>query len=403
MRGSDHDGDSPLRSVLAAAAHRVRHPAAPLAHFVADSDQLPEDFGGDGDGCEDLDLPPAALEEARQRRAALVVAATGIIDRSIDDLRELDFGDDGLPDPDQAEESFVFERFPARHRASYDEPFFRNVLVTVVKVAQDLAHPNGEPAACTAEEIVRDAVIDEALGLCEAAGLGQPWLHPSETLLEDTDFAYLFAADMDGIEDDPALQAGLGAHIPTVHDWFTPFNPDRTVHPYTETAPSGSNEAHDLRIRLRGRPDEPEDDSLADTVIDAPARLAGIDAASQVVALARRAAERHDPDLWIADPSDPEQSFAALVQAATRSEAGSGWLCWEPHQHADTIRTDPVVALHPHRHFPIGPDTPWVDAAIGTGHYLAVPLTCVVSYRPDPAVRHRWNAAARNLLHRDDQ
>ena len=109
--------------------------AAPLAHFVADSDQLPEDFGGDG--CEDLDLPPAALEEARQRRAALVVAATGIIDRGIDDLRELDFGDDGLPDPDQAEESFVFERFPARHRASYDEPFFRNVLVTVVKVAQE--------------------------------------------------------------------------------------------------------------------------------------------------------------------------------------------------------------------------------------------------------------------------
>jgi len=165
MRGSDHDGDSPLRSVLAAAAHRVRHPAAPLAHFVADADQLPEDFDGDGDGCEDLDLPPAALEEARQRRAALVVAATGIIDRSIDDLRELDFGDDGLPDPDQAEESFVFERFPARHRAGYDEVFFRNVLVTVVKVAHDLADPHGEPAACTAEEIVRDAVIDEALGL----------------------------------------------------------------------------------------------------------------------------------------------------------------------------------------------------------------------------------------------
>lgn len=196
MRGSDHDEVSLLRPVLAATAHRARHPAAPLAHFAADPVELLEDFDGEDEA--DLDLPPAALEEARRRQAALLVAATGIIDRCIDDLRELEFGDDGLPDPDQAEESFVFERFPARHRASYDEVFFRKVLVTVVKVAQDLADPNGEPAACTAEEIVRDAVIDEALRLCEAAGLGRPWLHPSETLLEDTDFEYLFAADMDG-------------------------------------------------------------------------------------------------------------------------------------------------------------------------------------------------------------
>jgi hypothetical protein len=208
---------------------------------------------------------------------------------------------------------------------------------------------------------------------------------------------------MDGIEDDPALQAGLGAYIPTVHDWFTPFNPDRIVHPYTETAPSGRNEAHDLRARLRGRPDEHQDDPLSHAVLDAPATLAGFDAGSEVVELARRAADRDDPDLWIADATDPEQSFAALVRAAARSEAGAGWLCWEPHQHADTVRTDPVVALHPHRHFPIGADTPWVDAAIGTGHYLAVPLTCVVSYRPDPAVRHRWNAAASNLIDGADQ
>ncbi len=61
------------------------------------------------------------------------------------------------------------------------------------------------------------------------------------------------------------------------------------------------------------------------------------------------------------------------------------------------------MALHPRRLFPIGADTPWVDAAIGTGHYLAVPLTCVVSYRPDPAVRHRWNAGASNLIDGADQ
>lgn len=394
MDGAEDQAEQDMRAVLAAEAGRLRHPATGLAHFLADVGDLPEDYAG---GEQDEDLPglgiaAEALEEARLRRAALIVAANQVIDRCVYDLADLEFDEDGRPDPDDAEDTFVFDRFPARYRSAYDSRFFRKVLVTAVKVAYDLADPDGGPPACIAEEIVRAAVIDEAAGLCDLAGLGQPWMHPTETLLEDTDFQYLFDETTDGLENDPALQAGLGIWVPGIEDWFTPFNPDRIVHPYTETTHSRGAEAHDLRRRLRSMEDAEHDALFAADVIDAPRPLAGLAAGSEVVELARRAATQdRDADLWIADPTNPEESFAELVRASTLTEAGGGWLCWEPHQDADTVRTDPVVALHPHRHFPIGDDTLWVDAAMGIGHYLAIPLGHVVSYRPDPDVRHRWS------------
>lgn len=86
---------------------------------------------------------------------------------------------------------------------------------------------------------------------------------------------------------------------------------------------------------------------------------------------------------WVAEEADPERSFAALVTAAAASE-GSGWLEWEPRFGADSIRTEPVIALTAHRHFPVGEDEPWVHASIGGGRFLAIPLRFVVSYRQIP-------------------
>ena len=96
-------------------------------------------------------------------------------------------------------------------------------------------------------------------------------------------------------------------------------------------------------------------------------------------------------------PRCPERSFAALVTAASGGY-GSGWLEWEPYDGADTVRADPVIFLAPHRHFPVGDDQPWVDAAIGTGPVLAIPLRFVVSYRPDPQVRQLWAQRTSNPL-----
>jgi hypothetical protein len=85
------------------------------------------------------------------------------------------------------------------------------------------------------------------------------------------------------------------------------------------------------------------------------------------------------------------------VAAVSRTDEGSGWPTWEPHEGADTIRTDAVVFFAPHRHFPLGDDEPWADAALGGGCLVGVPLKYVVNYRTDPQVRRRWNDAFANL------
>lgn len=378
-----------LRRELAAASGRVRHPALPLHVFV-------EDLGSDDDLLDEEGsvwiVPDRDREPAHGRRGALIAAADQIIDMCIDDLQYLDFETDGLPDPDEADDSFVYSYFPRRHRHAYNERFFRNVLVCAVKVAQDLADPDGGLAACTAEEIVRNAVVERALALCEQAGVGAPALHPTEFLLEDVDFEYLYDADMDGVENDQALQVGLGIHVPAVEDWFAPFNDERVVHPYAETERVARYALHDLRRRLDRDNDDPS--ILRSTALrDSADPLSGLAPISEVVALARRTENRRDPDLWVADENDPEGSFSELVRTSTLSEHGSGWISWEPHEAADTIRTDRVITFSPHRHFPVGRDEPWAEAAIGIGRIVAIPLSAIVSYRPDPDVYRRWNEA----------
>lgn len=375
-------------SRLLAAAGKARHPGLSLARFVADAGVLPED----GDFSDD-DVPPGERESARLRRAALIVAAADAVDRCIDDLQLIEFGDDRLPDAEDAEDSFVYEWFPGRHRRAYDEEFFRKVLVTAVQVAADLADPAGGDASCTAEEIVRHAVGMIAGEICAAAGLGEPWLSPDEYLLEDSDFEFLYGEDMDGLEDDPGAQAAMGIEVRPPRDWFTPFNSSRVVHPYAETPP-GTAALHDLYQRLG--PDDDPRVSLAGGIADAPAPLASMAAGSEIVALMRQAATPAG-GRWIPDDADREASFAALV-LATAPGRGSGWLDWEPYDGADSVRTEPVIQLTPHRHFPFGDDQPWVDAAIGHGRLLAVPLRFVVSYRPDPDVRERWERTFSDLL-----
>jgi hypothetical protein len=335
---SDAFADS-VRSGLRAAAGKARHPDLVLWRFVADMDVLPDD-----DDISDDDVPAGEREPAVLRRAALLVAAVDVVDRCIDDLQLIEFGDDQQPDADGAADSFVYEWFPGRHRDAYDEDFFRKVMVTSVQVAADLADPQGGLASCTAEEIVRHAVGVIAGELCETAGLGKPWLDPDEYLLEDADFEFLYGEDMDGLEDDPGMQAALNIDVPPVQDWFSPFNSTRVVHPYTET-PSSAPVLHDLYPRLG--PDGDPSVVLAPGIVDAATPVASFAAGSEIVALARQAAAPGNGQ-WVADDADPERSFAALVTAAAAGE-GNGWLEWEPHDGADSVRTDPVIALTAHR------------------------------------------------------
>lgn len=377
MTGS---AEETARARLAAMKGKARHPALELWNFVADLKVLP-----DVDEYSDDDVPETEREDAELRRASLVVAATDIIDFCMDDIGMVMFDDLGQVDEESAEDSFVWEIFPARHRRAYDQEFYRKALVTAVQVASDLADPHGGYAACTAEEIIRSVVGRLALSLCEDAGLGHPWSHPDELLLEDADFELLYRGEMDGLEDDPGAQRALGIDLPPVEDWFSPFNSDRAVHPYAETV-STAPEVHDLYPRLRH--DNNPSILLDSAVVDDPAPITGFPAGSPLVALMRKSATPA-PGQWVADESDPEASFAALVTAASGNH-GSGWLEWEAYDGADSVRTEPVIQLTAHRHFPVGDDEPWVHTAGTGGHMLAIPLRYVVSFRPDPDIREQW-------------
>jgi hypothetical protein len=386
-------GQSALREALAAANADARHPALRLSLFVAE----PLDDEDVLDNADTLDylaesVPAEVRRDAECRRGALIEAAKQIINQCLDDLQELAFDDDGLPDPELAEATLVFHAFPARHRSAYTQRFFRDVLVVAVKVGNDLADPNGGPASCTAEEILRSHIGEEAIALCELAGLGPPGLHPDEILLEDTDFESLYDDTLDGVEDDPAHQARIGLEVAAVAEWFAPFRSDRIVHPYVRTEPSIVGQLHDLRLRLTGLAHD-EYRAVDWTRVDDPAPIRGFGPISDVVELARQAARLDSTnDVWIADPDDPEESFGDLVRATTLSPEGSGWITWETHDGADTVRIDGVILATPHRHFPVGADEAYLDVSLGA-RLVSIPLSAVVSYRPDPEPHRRWEKA----------
>lgn len=212
------DGDEVrVQSRLLAARAQARHPALDLWRFVADSDVLPEPKTMKLSD-EDESVLEAERENAELLRAALLVAATDIVDWCTDDIETVEFSMASRPTMTQQRIRSFTAGSRGDHRRAYDEEFFRKVLVIAVQVAAELADPHGGPASCTAEEIVRHAADSIAGDLCEAAGLVKPWLDPDESLLEDTDFDFLYATSMDGLEDDPGTQAALGIDVPPVRD-----------------------------------------------------------------------------------------------------------------------------------------------------------------------------------------
>jgi hypothetical protein len=374
-----------LRRELDSVADRARHPSLEFGRFTTDAHLNRTD--------DELTVPKREQGAARLRRASLILAANAIFDECLDDYREIDDFDIGGDDPfpvREADETFVYRFFPPRFRRAYDRRFFADVVATVAKVGYELASPDGGPPACIAEEIVLNGIFEYAWRIMDDAQLGRPWMDLSEMLLEDIDFEMLFADDLDGIEHDPAMQQSLGVWVPDVRDWFAPFNAGRVVHPFSEVAAS-SPRAHDLSALVCDDIERVHDP----VVVDGPEPIGGLDAISDIVALTREEARRTgEPDLWIADPADPEGSMAACQQAAKASS--SGWLTWEPHEGADMTRTDSVVMFVPHRHFPAGKDQPWAEVAT-TGVVMCVPLAAIVSYRPDPDVRRAWEATFSGL------
>ncbi|TDW24135.1 hypothetical protein [Kribbella kalugense] len=336
------------------------------------------------------DEPPSDADLLAERRllGAITLAAISIIDECIADMQTIgaaEMDSDAELDPETYADTFVWDYFPPRFRASYDPQFFAKVLVSVVKVSHDLANPAAGRPACIAEEIIVNAICKYAYALMDEAGLDYD-ADLEELLLDDADFELLFSKDMDGVEDDPAMQRSLGMWLPPVEGWFTPFNSDRVVHPYAETNAT-TPPVHDLFHLLDS--DELHAMTRETNVVDAPAPITGLPPISEVVHLARQTTIA-DPATWLADDSDAESSYSALIEISQLAK--SGWLTWEPHESADVVRSDAVVRFAPHRHYPVGPDQPWGEVAMTSGVIMHIPLSAIVSYRPDPAIYERWNS-----------
>lgn len=388
--------NDPFIDHLRELASRARHPAMALEYFLDAPVETPEtaDPLNDDISLIAAGVSPERIRDAVLRRAGVMWAANHVIDRCLEDLAQGSWDEDtGLPASDPGGEegdfgdgAFLSEHFPPRFAQHYTRTFLEKILVTAVKVAQDLADPNGDAASCTAEELVRNAICDLAVVAWDLAGVTSPWLSPAEYLLEDNDFAYLFEEDMDGIEDDPARQQALTLEAPPIANWFTPFNEHRVVHPWVETAESGPRANTLNRLAT-------DDDVLhlvrrAD-IVDAVEPIAGLDAISDVVGRYRLETPSGTDDTWIPDSRDPESSYAALDRLVLE-RGTSGWLTWQPNEESDHIREDAVIAFTPHRHFPAGRDQPWAAVSFGAAVNY-VPLSAVVAFRTDPAVRQRWN------------
>ncbi|GAA3128952.1 hypothetical protein JOF29_007339 [Kribbella aluminosa] len=378
----DRVTDPALIQLLDDLADRARNPY--IAYLGS-----PDDRGDWGDN------PPSDADLLIERRllGAVTLAAIHIVDECIADIQTIgaaEMDPDGAPDPEIYADTFVWNYFPPRFRPSYDQQFFAKILVSAVKVSHDLANPKSDRPACIAEEIIVNAICKYAYTLMDEAGLDHD-VSLEDLILDDTNFELLFSDDMDGVEDDPAMQRSLGMWLPPVEGWFTPFNTDRVVHPYAETDAT-TPRVHDLYHLLDS--DELRAMSRKPDVVDAPAPITGFPPISEVVHLARQTTNA-DSETWVADDSDAEHSYRALVEIA--QVAKSGWLTWEPHESADVVRSDAVVRFAPHRHYPVGNDQPWAEVAMTGGVIMHIPLSAIVSYRPDPAIYERWNSMYSSL------
>ncbi len=375
--------DDDLLETFDRLAGEVRHPALTLDLFT--SEPLNADDADDGvedepdDETISMAIDPEALQAARRRRGGLMFAANLVFDHILDDLVMSDADRERL-----GAERFADEHLPSRLRHRYDTSFLRKLLATAAKVAQDLAGDELTHPACTAEELVLWAILQEWEMLLDLTDLGQSWTALSEYLFEDLDFEYLFDAEMDGVEDDPLAHKTSSMEVRPLADWFTPFNVGSRVHPYA------------VELNRRDRPDlfdltridvDGHHLTRAVALTEMPETVIKLDPISDLVASSRRDARTQQKQGgWVPDENDPVHSFAAIAGCP----ATGGILIHQTGPDGE-ITEVPVLSFIPQ---PAHPTTGgcWAEVMYFSGR-TELPLSAVVSFTPDPTVRERWNTA----------
>ena len=133
------------------------------------------------------------------------------------------------------EDNLIADGMPPKYRHRYDELFLRRFFTTFLTVGYKLAlrEPPAPLLSCTAEELACAIIIGLAEVHLEEKGIKADFGGFEEDIYQDTDFKFLYHADMDGFEDSPEFsQLGIGPI--RFDEWFEPFlNSTAPVHPYS--------------------------------------------------------------------------------------------------------------------------------------------------------------------------
>ena len=165
----------------------------------------------------------------KREHEALIAGVSALLE-ALDDLERLAVHDD----PCLTEEAMLLDYLPRQYRARYNVRFVRRFLACLMAVAYKFAQAPWTPLSCVAEELAANAFITAArlqLDLAGAANIERAYERLEGAIFEDMDFAFLFDAQFEGIEE-TAFAAEAGIVNLAFGEWFDAFRAEIVVHPF---------------------------------------------------------------------------------------------------------------------------------------------------------------------------
>ncbi|MGW7069911.1 hypothetical protein ACWGII_12285 [Streptomyces sp. NPDC054855] len=179
------------------------------------------------------------IEDAELAAGALIWGTDVLLDELFQDAHALDREATNVAECDGP--MWLLDELPPRYALQYDARFARRFLVTAISLTTRLTEGSFRQLSCVAEELALRLLLREAevtldtFGLLDE-GVSSALEYFAELVYEDMDHEWLYDDATDGIDESEAGEA-LGITPMGITTWFTPFNKDRYVHPYTADEP----------------------------------------------------------------------------------------------------------------------------------------------------------------------
>jgi hypothetical protein len=163
----------------------------------------------------------------RSHHKALLDAIDMLVDEGYEDIA-------ALRDGEELDHTGLLDFLPPRYRHRYTVLFAKQFHVSIIMAAWKLHAPGYTSLSCVAEELALAAIIQRAATLLEADGETPDFMEFEDSVFEDMDFEQLWDPSLDGLAETEVGRA-LGMPSLDFRNWFTPFRPERPVHPYVKT------------------------------------------------------------------------------------------------------------------------------------------------------------------------